>query len=86
MWGDGPSPSCSLSQRTICHYLVQAGASLIKTDLQDDEINQQSLLADKLKEQKMDTNPFVHLHKTLENQLTTSSSAASDTRSKTSRG
>ncbi|XP_065808344.1 diacylglycerol kinase zeta-like [Labrus bergylta] len=57
--------AASLCQRTICHYLVQAGASFIKTDLQDDEINQQSL-AEKLKEQKMDTNPFVHLHKTLE--------------------
>ncbi|XP_065808346.1 diacylglycerol kinase zeta-like [Labrus bergylta] len=27
--------AASLSQRTICHYLVQAGASLIKTDLQE---------------------------------------------------
>ncbi|MBN3321751.1 DGKZ kinase, partial [Atractosteus spatula] len=28
--------AASLCQRTICHYLVEAGASLMKTDLQGD--------------------------------------------------
>ncbi|XP_065807854.1 diacylglycerol kinase zeta-like [Labrus bergylta] len=60
--------AASLSQRTICHYLVQAGASLIKTDLQDDEINQQSL-ADKLKEQKMDQEEEELCRLQTENQL-----------------
>ncbi|XP_035251992.1 diacylglycerol kinase zeta-like isoform X4 [Anguilla anguilla] len=44
--------AASLCQRTICHYLVEAGASLMKTDLQGDTPKQR---AEKAKDQELAT-------------------------------